>query len=269
MSDRPTWRLSLLAAVLGLVGCGLSTYEERVDRTNRRNQYFARLDSTLDAYWNHPAYGLWLRPPDGMYGVPAPVKPRDGEPPPDPRQEFLGVPLDLPGVIQAWEGPLPTAGGGSGTYRLYLLGNHGRFARSEEAGRSSDPKQFFNDLESTLQTLFGVTLPAGDQGRSDQNNVKYRLQIPRAEEFALPKAFQAVDFVPAQENEAPFRAWLLEHTTGQIQFAALMLTPPNPSNDARQALLLSLETLRVSPQAPGLQAAAPGGAGGGRPGAGF
>lgn len=252
-------RLVLLIPVT-LAGCGLSAYEERLARTDQRNRYLARLDATLDKYWNHPTYGLWLRPPKGMIGVPAPVKPRDGELPPDARQEFQGVPLDLPGIIQAWDGTLPTAGGGSGAYRLYILGNHSRFSRSEEAGRSTDPKQFFTDLEIVLQNLFAVTLPQGDQGRGDQNNAKYRLQIPASEQYVIPKPFEAVNFVPAQPDQTPFHAWLFEHTTGQIQLAVLMLTPPNPATDVRQALTLSLETLQASSQTPGLQAG--GGAGG-------
>jgi hypothetical protein len=262
---RRTIVLGLLAA--GLAGCGLSAYEERLAKTDQRNRYFAKLDSTLDPFWNHPGYQLWIRPPKSLRSIPAPVKPKDGEMPPDARQEFQGVPLDLPGVIQAWDGTLPTAGGGTGPYRLYLLGNHSRFLRNDEAGRSSDPKQFFADLEAMLQNLFGVTLPEGDQGRGDQNNAKYRLSIPTSEQFVIPKPFQAINFVPPTPEQTPFHAWLFEYTTGQIQFAVLMLTPPNPTTDVRQALTTALETLQVSPQAPGLQANSP--AGGARPGGGF
>jgi hypothetical protein len=253
--------------VLGLAGCGLSTYEERLEKTAQRNRYFAKLDQSLDSYWNHAGYGLWLRPPKGFVGIPAPVKPREGELPPDLRQEFQGVPLDLPGIIHAWGGNLPTTAGGTEPCRLYLLGNHSRFTRSEEGGRSSDPKQFFADLELVLQNLFGVTLPDGDQARGDQNNAKYRLLIPASEQFAVPKPFLAVNFVPPPEQSLPFHAWLYEHTAGQIQLAVLVLTPPQGSAEGRQTVATSLETLQVSPQVPGLQAGAPGG--GVRPGTGF
>lgn len=257
----------LLLFTVALAGCGLSAYEERLAKTDQRNRYFAKLDATLDKYWSHPAYGLWLRPLKGMYGVPSPVKPPEGELPPDPRQEFQGVPLDLPGVVQAWDGVLPTAGGGTGPYRLYLLGNYSRFTRSDDAGRSTDPKQFFNDLETGLQNLFAVTLPDGDQGRGDQNNAKYRLQIPTSEQFVVPKPFTAVNFVPAEADRTPFHAWLFEHTAGQVQFAVLMLTPPNPTTEVRQALSTALETLQISSQTPGLQAGST--PGGGAPSGGF
>ena len=255
--------LVVAIAIGGMAGCGLSTYEERLQRTDQRNRYFAKLDGTLDPYWSQQAYGLWLRPPQGMYGVPAPAKPEDGEePPPDLRQEFIGVPLDLPGIIQAWDGTLPTAGGGEGAYRLYLLGNHSRYTRSETAGESNDPKDYFRDLEVVLQNLFGVELPTGDAGRADENNVKYRLQIPSTEQFVVPKAYTAVNFVPLEEGRQPFHGWLFQYTAGQIQFAALMLTPPNPSNDVRQSLLTSMETLRVASQTPGISAGGPAAAGG-------
>ena len=265
--DRPSG--GLLLALLLSCGCGLSTYEERLQLTDHRNRYFAKLDSTLDGYWNQPAFGLWLRPPQGMYGVPAPVKPKDAEePPPDLRQEFQGVPLDLPGIVQAWDGMLPTAGGGTGPYRLYLLSNHSRYMRNEEsAGQSNDPKDYFRDLEIVLQNLFGVEIPPGDTGRADENNVKYRVQIPTTPQFVIPKTYQAVNLVPLEEGRQPFQAWLFEYTAGQIQFAVLMLTPPNPSNDVRQALLTSLETLQISAQTPAPSAggAAGGGGGGGAP----
>lgn len=242
------------------VGCGLSTYEERLQRTDERNRYFHRLDESLDNYWNQPAYQIWLRPPKAMYGVPAPQPPKDGgELPPDARQEFQGVALDLPGIIHAWDGTMSVAGGGTGPCRLYLLGNYERFVSSGE-GRSNDPKDFVRDLEAVLQNLYGVVLPPGDSGRADQNNVRYRVQIPTTERFAVPKTFQAVTFVAPQEGAVPFQAWLYEHTAGPIQFAVLMLTPPAPSTEAAQGLRLALETLRVSSEKPRLQP-------GGRPGA--
>ena len=133
MTIEQTTRLVILTVVLVcLPGCGSGTYEERLARTDQRNRYFNKLDTSLDGYWNQPAWGIWVRPPKGMVNVAAPPKAKeDEEQAPDLRMEFQGVPLDLPGVIQVWDGVMPTSGGGTGTYRLYLLGNHSRFARAE------------------------------------------------------------------------------------------------------------------------------------------
>ncbi len=238
---------------LWLSGCGVSAYEDRLRRTNERNHYLARLDEHLDPYWSHAAYGLWLRPPKGFITLPAPAPPKEegASPPPDRRQEFQGTPLDLPGVIHAWDGVLPLAGGGTGPYRLYVLGNHERFLAADRYGKPAD---FYGALEASLQTLYGVELPPGDTGRGDENNVKYRQTIPPAEQYNLPKLFQGVNFASANPRRAvPFHAWLYEHTSGQVQCAVLLLTPPNPSPAVRQSLLLALETLRVSPQPPRAQ----------------
>lgn len=256
--------VALVALVVQLAGCGLSAYEERLAKTDQRNRYWAKLDAALDPYWSQAAYGLWLRAPKGMRSIPAPVKPKGSEElPPDLRQEFQGVPLDLPGIIQCWEGLLPTAGGGTGPYRLYVLGNHSRFARSDDPTQSTEPKEFLKDLEIVLQNLYGVTLPPGDSGRGDQNNVKFRQQIPTNDQFVLPKTFQVVNFVPETAGQQPFHAWLYEHTTEQVQVALLMLTPEASSNEVRQTLTTALETIQVSPVAPSLQAGTPGGAPGG------
>lgn len=265
MSRRDRFRaaLCLLLPVVA-VGCGLSAYEERLRRADERNRHLARLDEQLDPFWNHAAYGLWMRPPKGFTAVPAPQPPKDpgAEPPPDRRQQFQGTPLDLPGIIQAWDATLPLAGGGTGPYRLYVLGNHERFIAADRFGKASD---FFRDLEASLQTLYGVELPPGDSGRGDERNVKYRQLIPASEQFALQKLFQAVNFAPgAPRHAVPFNAWLFEYSNGTVQSAVLMLTPPTPAPSVRQTLTSALETLQVSPTPPrgapgGTTTPAPGG----------
>ncbi|MFV0444064.1 MAG: hypothetical protein ACK5Q5_10885 [Planctomycetaceae bacterium] len=248
--------------VMSVVGCGLSAYEERLAKTDQRNRYLARLDATLAGYWNQPSWGIWLRPPKGLLDVAAPARPTDGEEEPvDLRQQFMGVPLDLPGIIQVWEGTTPTAGSDPGPFRLYLLGNHGRFARTGGGGESADPKTYLYDLELALQNLYGVTLPQGDGGRGDQNNVRYRQTIPSAEEFTVSKPFVVVNFVPEMEGQQPFNASLYEHTAGPVQLAVLLLASSNASHELRQSLQTALETLQVSSDTPGLQSGATSGGG--------
>jgi len=263
MSQLPRPRPILLTALLAVAaaGCGLSTYEERLRRTNERNQYLARLDDLLAPYWNHPQYGIWLRPPKGFVPMAAPARPKDpeDEPPPDRRQEFQGTALDIPGVIQAWEALLPVAGGGTGPYRLYVLGNHERFLAADRYGK---PAEFVQGLEQSLGGLFAVELPPGDGGRGDQDNVKYRQMIPSTEQFVVPKLFQAVNYVNPRGDTA-FRAQLFEHASGQVQVAVLLLTPPTPAVAPRQTLLTALETLQASSTPPRGQpggAVVPGGA---------
>ena len=179
--------------------------------------------------------------------VPAPPPPKeDEEPAPDQRQEFEGVPLALPGIIHAWDGSLPAAGGGTGKYRIYVLGNHERYIAADLFGK---PLEFHHELEVSLQTLFGVELPVGDTGRGDRDNEKFRQMVPHSEQFTLQKTFTAINFAPRGDSP-PFKAWLFEYTQEKIQFALLVLTPSAPSPAVRQTILTSLETLQVSPQTP-------------------
>ncbi len=252
------WGL-LLLLLCGLAGCGSRTYEERLRRTNQRNAHYARLDAELAGYWKDPLFQIALRPPQDMIGMPPPKEPEEiegveataeePEPPPDLRYEFLGTPLDLPGLIYAGEGQLLVVGGEKGPYRLYVLGNHSRFLGDDDAG--AEPGDYLDDLEIVLQNLFQVQLPPGDQGSASADNVKYVQKIPTSDQFDIPKRFTGVNFVP-EEGKLPFRAWLFEFTpaNSSVQFAALMLTPPNPSNEVRKRLVTSLETLMISPQPP-------------------
>jgi hypothetical protein len=260
---RPLVAALCLGLLLSLTGCGSSTYEERLAKTDQRNRHIARLNAALDGYWKQELWGIWLRPPKGLVNVPAPLPAKEGEEEaPDPRLEFQGVPLDIPGIIQVWDGTLPATGGAGSPYRIYLLGNHSRYANRGGEGASNDPKTYFYDLEIVLQSFYGVTLPDGDRGRGDQNNERYRQQIPNSEQFAVPKPFVLVNFVPQQEGAQPFNALLMEHTAGQVQFALLALLPPNATNEARQNLLTSVETLQISSQTPGLSTSMPSGGGG-------
>lgn len=269
----------LLAGWLFVSGCGSSTYSERLALADARNGYFANLNATLEPY-SQPremsGFDVWIRPQKGLRFMPAPsAKAADAtDAPPDPRREFEGVPLDLPGLIGAWDGNLSVAGGGTGHYRLYVLGNHSRFLGSE-ADQGANPADFLNDLEVALSILFEVMLPPGDKHRGDQPNQKFTLQVPpEGAQFAKSEKFNGINFVGSAERDPalPFQAWLYERTGGPVQVAVLMLTPPSTTNDVRQALLTSLESLEFSTQPPrfvprsGGQSGAAGGAAPAAPG---
>ncbi len=248
----------LACGVLLMGGCGSQTYEARLEATKQRNAYLSRLDAELQPY-AQAGFNVWIRPPKEMVHVPPPVPPKEegAEMPPDVRQSWHGVDLTLPGgsILAAWDGQLPTAGGDRAPYRILLLGNHSRFLGRDSAEETGDPGQFFTDLELRLQNLFGVTLPPGDGGRGDRPNEKYRVRLPNSDRFAVPKTYFAVNFQSETTDSSettglPFQAWLYEHNAQRIQVAVLILAPLNPSNDVRQRLLTSLETLQVSPDVP-------------------
>jgi hypothetical protein len=256
-----------LGCVVGFVlvpGCGLETYEQRLAETNEYFKYVNKLDTYLaEGVWDDPAYGVTLRVPRGFVLQAAPAPPAEGaegaeaeevvSPVADPRQPaFLGV--DLPGMIAAFR-----ADDGQSVSFLYVLGNHERvLIRAANDGVGDDPGTFLADLELLLQNAIGVTIPE-QLGRGDRDNEKYTETIPREPKYAVPKEFTAISFLQPEAPEGAastpeLRLQLYEHLAGDMQVAILMIFQPKlVRSDPRDALKLSLETLRVRSEPPRLE----------------
>jgi hypothetical protein len=250
--------LVLFLGLFAIPGCGLETYEHRLAETNEYFKYINKLDTYLsDVTWSNPAYGVELRYPKGFVEMAGPAPPAEGEDPEspvvDPRQpDFLGV--DLPGLIAAFR-----ADDGQSVALLYLLGNHERILiRAANDGVGDDPATFLVDLELLLQNAIGVTIP--DQpGKGDHDNEKYAETIPREGKYAVQKEFTAISFLQAESRDGAgstpeLRLQLYEHQAGSMQVAILMVFRPKLARtDPREALRLSLETLKVSSEPPRLK----------------
>lgn len=252
---RPMAPALALLVGLWLHGCGSEVYEQRLQETAEFFAYMDKLNDNLEPVWRRQEFGLSMRPPRPFRLMLAPVPPEveEGEEPPpvtDPRQPvFLGT--ELPGLIDAWRADLPSDSGDPVPAFLYILGNHQRFldlARSEGVG--ADPATFLSELEIVLQQALGVTLPEGESQRADPN-ARYRERLPKAERYAVPKDFTAVDFEPPEPvGGVPLRLHLYEYQTGQVQVALLMVYPAGVRDRPQERLKLALETLNVSGQAP-------------------
>lgn len=263
-TTRRLWPLWCLLT-LSTVGCGLATYEQRLEDTNDYFAYLNKLKAHLtDSPWvDQNGYGIEIRMPRGFALDQQQLLPPEGA---EPESEevvlvptppvYLGV-QEMEGLIAAWKASLRTGGGGAADAYLYVLGNHERFlVRAANDGEGADPAEFLNDLDFMLQDLFQVTLPEGESDDVAADNVRFSESIPRIEKYAVPKEFRGVSFLPPPESTAGalgMKAQLFVHESGPVQVAFLMVYPINVESNPVESLTLALETLNVSSEPPQLR----------------
>ena len=282
-------RVFTICALLLAVGCGVGTYEQRLTVSSNYFTYLNKLNASLArAPWVAPdPYGMSMRTPLGFQLLARPVPPEEAEAAAegeaaaasesesateeteasadetaasDPRHpSFLGI--ELPGLIDAWQADLPTSGGGTTKAFLYVMGNHDRFlelARNDNVGL--DPETFLDDLEAILADSLRVTVAEESGSGAAVDNARYKDLIPRGEEYAVPKEFSKISYVPAEERLTELglpsiRLHLYEHRAGPVQVAILMIHPASVSSRPEEALRLGLETFSVVDQPPALKRA--------------
>lgn len=244
-------------ALIGVTGCGLATYEERLKASTEFYDYMQTMEANLASpIWDRSDLGIKMRLPlpfRAPMAGPELLMDEDGEQyfGPDPRHpEILGT--ALPGIVDAWQAQLPGEAGDLVDSRVYVLSNHERFKLVDGAVVDA-PTEFFTDLEDQLATLFGVYIP---EGESDQpsDNVRYAMTVPmmgsQSAKFIEPKRYSVIRFVAEEANEGQgIQVLLHEHQAGDIQVAVLVLGPKSFSSQFRQRLEMALQTLSVQPQA--------------------
>lgn len=269
--------MGLAFCALFVAGCGLATYESRLESTREFFEYMQTLNNNLARNtWERRELGLSMRVPQPFNApMPAPPAPKEDEEgnllyEPDLRQpDYLGI--DLPGLVEGWRSELPGAGPVADSIFLYAMTNHDRFAT--EAASGPAPNAFLADLEYILGEAFGVTIPDGESAQP-ADNMRYRLIAPppgsMQEKYTTRKDYLAIRYVPEQPVAGQMLQGLLfERQVGDIQVAILCICSQSVSTQFRDRLLLSLETLAVSGQTPRPAAAGGAATGGGGGTSGF
>jgi hypothetical protein len=248
--------LGTIWLVLACLGCGLSTYEERVQRTAVFYEYLQEIENNLSPAWFHIDPIMSMRPPK-PFRIPltGPTKEKDqlgkeviGE---DPRQQnALGI--ELPGLVEGWAASLESGTPDEPDTWIYVLTNHHRF--TTEGDQGPDPKAFFTDLENLLTGAFQVTIPAGE-ARQPGDNARYRHQSPqtgsRDSQYTKVKDYIVIRYVPPEAiNGHELQGMLYERQAGDIQAALLVVCPKSTTAQFRQRLDLALETWEIDPGVP-------------------
>jgi hypothetical protein len=257
-------RLLPCLVLAALAGCSVRAYEERLERTNTWFQYLNMLDENLESEWADTyGFGIRMRPPKPFALLPPPPAPTEEDPAPvDERHpKFLPGITELPGLIGAWQAPLPGADGGQEMAFLYVMGNHQRFLdKLTGEGGGPEPSEFLTDLEAMLQfSALGRNDELPERNTGDQDNTWYRETIPknpRVEGFPRPKEFRAISFLPPEDRldefrGKPIRMQLFEYAPrDSVQLAVLMIYPVNVAGDPVLRLRMALETLDINEQPP-------------------
>ncbi|MBX3443174.1 MAG: hypothetical protein KF774_12280 [Planctomyces sp.] len=250
---------ALIAASLGMTGCGGDLYDSRLARTAELFEYRDQLDQALQGTWSRDEFGLRMRIPRGYVMLPPPPPPvvlEDGtiEAAADDRHPgFLGI--ELPGLVDAWR--LPNVGS------LYICSNHQRFVDQMQTGvNAADPNTLLTDVELALQQGLRFTLDAAPAGSPSDVNARFVEKIPAVARFEIPKDFLAITISGEEiENLDPLAAQVYEYTNGPVQVAIVCIYLKSARVNPDRALRLALETLKVDGQPP--RASAAGGARGG------
>ena len=253
-------RLGCLA-LLGCLaaGCGSQTYQQRLDETELRFRYLAKLDANLDTKWSHPEGLFDVRVPLQFEESLAPPKPKldeegnpiePDEPVVDPRQpKFLDV--ELPGLVAAWKGKVELASGKKAKLApcyMYVLSNHDLWKENQQ----SEARSFSTDVSELLFSALGKELPLPDQwdtprypvakGYVKQKNFASPATPPDKVIDGVATNFSLFLYHAGKEFEGGVRA---------VQVAVLFVIP-NEIDSRReqfdQRIPLCLETLNVAEQ---------------------
>ncbi len=260
-------RLLCLAAC-GLAGCGLETYEQRLEATKKYFAYLDKLDQSLSPPWRFsPIDGL--RVPRQFQEIPAPQPITNSEgkqelPEVDPRQpDFLNWKIE--GLVGAWQTPVDVVVGDQREARtayLYAVVNSPLF----QAGRTTDALAFSKNLMIDLANVLQIP-PPEDRSIS-------RLSFPKEKPGYLPKLdYDAVNFRPEiliQGAQYDVEYYAVKQGDNQVAFIILLPRGMDPQSRISERIPLMLESLRVSPNRPqATPGAAPANSGGGTPSATF
>lgn len=239
-------RLAFLLACYSLAGCGLETYEKRLEATRSYYAYLDKLDQNLVAKtWASPPVDA-LRVPLKFEEIPAPLPTEgaDGKPEmpaEDPRQPDYVPNLTIEGLIGAWKTEVDAQVNNEQakqTVYLYAATNHEIFLTGEADKATSFTRDLVASLEAALQTsaktdpLF--TFPKGHQFTPKQTFDVYLLNSP----------------LMIRGSRYVFEIYSVKQVDNQV--AMILATPEgmDPLSKVSERIQLMLESMRVSSNPP-------------------
>ncbi len=243
--------LGLLALCVGLPfvsGCGLQTYETRLEETRKYYAYLEKIDSNLAPAWKDGPIDE-LRVPMQFRSIrkPAPVKNADGEmedAPVDPRQPNY-ISLELPGLLGTWEAPFDIVVDGKKQPRkgyIYVVSNYSMF-NSELASQAPD---FMRTLLGTISDR--LSLPPVDLAKGE------REQYPKvkADAYTAQNTFDAYHFKSDEllVDGVPYTIDAYTNLQKDLQVDVLVILPVGIDAQSKmfERVPLMLERLKIDPK---------------------
>lgn len=229
---------------LGVVGCGVETYERRLEATRQFYAYLEKLDQNLVSAWQAAPIDV-LRVPKPLQEIPAPqpVKGPDGKmelPAVDPRQPTY-VNLPIKGLIGAWTGPVDVGSGQqrrTATAYLYAATNYGMFLTEEAKDAGGYTRQLQTDMEAYLQAS-----PADEPS----------MTFPKGNQFVPRQTFDVTFFRPQRtinDTRYIFEFYSTRQSDNQVVLIFARPEGIDPRSKVSENLQLMLESMRVSADRP-------------------
>lgn len=201
--------------VMGILGCGSQTYEQRLAESAKYFEYRQRLDSALEMRaWQ--GTGIEIRPPKGFIEMPAP-----GADEADQRQPaFFKRPL--PGLVGAWSAELrvDVPNLDPPTRPAWVLAcTNQRMHVDRETNNNIFPANFSADLADTLADNFGF------KRNTAANPWKFTEErVPKGTPYVPYKSF---DYIVLDEtiDGVVYDIILYRYSVKDIQLAIVVIAP--------------------------------------------
>ena len=241
-------RFIAILFLLGVAGCGVQEYEQRLAETSRYFEFRERQDQLLAPEWAGP--GVKLRVPKlfTIYPSPPPENIRDDQGNVVPNPNFQGdnrqptyISATLPGLVAGWQGTIESTTSKTLPCYLYLCSNREIWLEERAAERAT---------EFHKSVIDSVTGPLGIFIQEDDWDTE---KFPKANGYLVPKSYTFTTKAPEQSiNGESYAVSFYLHQVQDIQVALVLVMPQNvdPRSKFEESLTFCLQTLDVSGEKP-------------------
>gem|GEM_PF-595327 len=245
-----TFRLALgWMIVLAAGGCGLETYEQRLEATRAYYAYLDKLDQNLANSWRSSPVDD-LRVPKNFKELPAPVptKNPDGSlefPDVDPRQPDFAN-LTIEGLIGAWRADVDVLVNNERVSRpayLYAASNSPLYLAGQAEDAVNFTKNFIPNLETALQATGKPELAA---------------VFPKGHQFVPRQTFEVLllnSDLPIHNSRYSFETYSTQQGDNQVVLLLAVPAGMEPQSKVPERMQMTLESLKLSNQRPQVKAA--------------
>ncbi|MDA0832804.1 MAG: hypothetical protein O2955_06955 [Planctomycetota bacterium] len=255
-------RVSVLILLWSCLGCGSADYELRLAETTRWFEFQERQNLLLAKPWAGPGIGVRVPKVLTPYPNPPPAEIQDEEGNMIANPDFQGdfrqptfMNVTFPNLVGAWHGEVETrVTEGTTPLPCYLF-----ICSNREIWLEDNPVERATTFHQTVSDAVTSPLEIYLQ-EDDWDNEKY----PRGNGYVVPKNYTFTS-KPSEGkfSDHPYAISIYLHQMQDIQVAIVLVAPQNvdPKERFEEAWDLSLQTLEVSGEKPGLQGEAPSGSG--------
>lgn len=248
--DRRTL-LTGLAASLFAAGCGVDTYQSRLEQTRLFFDYMEKVNQALGARTT-PFDGVEVRvpkpfvpiiPPPENKSKDAPAEPPPLDPKDDPSRLGYHPNVKLEGVLASWRATVALDGQGAseGLAYLHLVSNLPRHV-DKQSNNDIEPHNYRRDLINVLSAAYNV--------QTESTDAPWPWEI--MQKFSEYVGKKKVDSIAIPPEDQPINAILYWINQRDVEVGLLLIFPraTDPRLRLEEKMKHTLETLKFPTQPP-------------------